>query len=170
MFRAGAGSGKHYSLRAESRLPRKAVFLKNSPHTKSRDLKLRAHHILCIEFFEGKGYSDEFVREMKGIIKKLNTDNPDIVLSAGCDIICKACPNNADGRCADEQKVCGFDQRCMQALGVKCGEKLKYSELRSLAFEKVIYKNEIKHICGGCEWSKICHSACRNYNNSRQKI
>ena len=44
---------------------------------------IRPHHMLCMQFFEGKGYSDGFVASMAAIKEKLekhpNANNPYIL-------------------------------------------------------------------------------------------
>jgi hypothetical protein len=35
----------------------------------NKDIKIRGHHLLCLLHFEGKGYSEEFIENMK-IVKK----------------------------------------------------------------------------------------------------
>ena len=68
------------------------------------NIKLRAHHGLCIAFFEGKGYDDNFIRNMKNIIATL-TQNPNVTIVADEDIVCVACPNNNNGICDCKKKV-----------------------------------------------------------------
>ena len=36
---------------------------------------IRPHHMLCMQFFEGKGYSDGFVASMAAIKEKLEKEN-----------------------------------------------------------------------------------------------
>ena len=58
-----------------------------------RVIDLRAHHGMCLAFFQGKGYSGEFVTnmaEMKAVLE----ENPCVRLGAETDEICAACPNN----------------------------------------------------------------------------
>ncbi len=57
---------------------------------------IRPHHLLCLQFFEGKGYSDDFVRQMAEIHRTLNKENPQINIVEGVDDICKKCPNRSD--------------------------------------------------------------------------
>ena len=37
-------------------------------------VRLRAHHLLCMHGFQGKGYSDLFVRRLREIIDRLNDE------------------------------------------------------------------------------------------------
>lgn len=46
-----------------------------------------------MQFFEGKGYSDEFVCGMAKIVSVLENNNANLTLTGGCDEICSSCPN-----------------------------------------------------------------------------
>ena len=52
-----------------------------------QELKLRPHHALCVRFFEGKGYSEDFTKNMYSVIEKLNND-PVIKIVFGYDDLC----------------------------------------------------------------------------------
>ena len=54
--------------------------------------KIRAHHGLCLYYFKGKGYSEEFVRNMTKIKKELEK-NPLVLITDRADDVCTACPN-----------------------------------------------------------------------------
>lgn len=55
--------------------------------------KIRAHHGMCIAFFQGKGYSNEFTAHMREMIHKLEK-NSTICITTQTDAICLKCPNN----------------------------------------------------------------------------
>jgi hypothetical protein len=55
-------------------------------------LKLRPHHALRAQFFEGKGYSEAFVAHMYGILSELDR-GASVTFVDGCDAICAGCPN-----------------------------------------------------------------------------
>lgn len=54
---------------------------------------IRAHHGLCISFFEGKGYSENFTANMAKMIALLEVD-PNVKIIDHTDEICKACPHD----------------------------------------------------------------------------
>lgn len=117
---------------------------------------LRVHHALCIQFFKGKGYSSEFVRAMYDRIDYLNNENPLITLCSGCDIICESCPNNIGGECKDKNKVEKIDKRVFKAIGLKAGDRIRWSELKALAYDHIIPKKKIKETCIDCKWMNLC--------------
>jgi len=58
-------------------------------------VELRAHNLLCIQGFVGKGYSPEFVANMTRVIESLG-DETRVTVIAAPDALCSACPNLAD--------------------------------------------------------------------------
>ena len=60
---------------------------------------IRPHHMLCMQFFEGKGYSDGFVASMAAIKEKLEKEDPQVEIVEGTDDVCKNCPHNMGGAC-----------------------------------------------------------------------
>ncbi len=117
---------------------------------------LRPHHSLCIQFFIGKGYSEEFIKGMTETIKMLDEEDPIVTLTDSCDIICGFCPNNLNGRCISQDKVCDIDNRCLDELKLNIGDKIYWKQLRTAARSKIIDKNKLINVCRRCQWSGIC--------------
>ena len=67
-------------------------------------IPLRAHHGLCLRFFQGKGYSGAFVENMARK-KAMLEENPLVRLTDQADEIYRACPNNLSGQCESAEKV-----------------------------------------------------------------
>lgn len=118
--------------------------------------KLRPHHALCIRFFEGKGYSEDFVRNMTEIIFLLGSDDPQVTPTIGADIICAACPNNTNGKCSTEEKVSRYDKSVTELCAVPSGETLRWSELSDIVFRNIIAAGRLSEICADCCWYGIC--------------
>ena len=86
-------------------------------------LKLRAHHLLCLQGFQGYGYNDRFLKNL-GEIHERVFQNPyqEIELISGIDDICGPCVHHEDGRCVShEKKIQDMDQRTLELLGLKAG-------------------------------------------------
>src|SRR3989338_344647 len=99
-------------------------------------LHIRAHHLLCMKYFKGKGYSKEFVSNFYKIIKKFD-DNPSIKVVNYSDIICSPCPYNVNNKCVKkgpnyESEVKEKDNIIMRCLGLKLNQVLKSKEIRNL--------------------------------------
>ncbi len=93
---------------------------------------------------------------MKEIIEILDKSNPKVTVVQSCDIICRACPNNANGACRSGQKATDIDRRCLEICGLKAEETLSWSELKKRAFDKIIAANRLCEVCADCEWAQVC--------------
>lgn len=118
--------------------------------------KLRPHHGLCITFFEGKGYSPEFIQHMTKVIHDLNTQNPEIELILHTDIICSSCPHNLNLLCESASKVLHYDKKVLALCGLQPHQKLLWKEFQNLIAEKILYPEKLASVCGNCQWSNIC--------------
>ena len=81
------------------------------------NLHLRPHHLLCLQTFVGRGYSEEFVKNMTLVKRQLttNTRTP-ITLLSGADDLCAHCPSCVDGQCTSEKPAL-FDKLVRDKLG-----------------------------------------------------
>lgn len=122
----------------------------------SEPLLLRPHHALCIRFFEGKGYSREFIRHMADVIETIGRDDPAITLVDGCDILCSECPHNTGGVCDHDKKVQGIDQRALELTGLSIGDVLPRHDLLLRAYDSIIKAGRLKEVCRDCQWLSIC--------------
>ena len=57
-------------------------------------LKIRPHHLMCMQMYTGHGYDCKFVLHMNEVVSKLD----EIIIQEGCDEICTHCPNKK-GQC-----------------------------------------------------------------------
>lgn len=125
----------------------------------SEFMKLRPHHLLCTQGFQGKGYSDGFVSNMKKYVKLMRED-PDfrITITTETDDLCSACPNKLSHiNCKDDEKVLHFDRRVLELFDIKPGETYSYQSLIR-KIDDAMTEETMKNICGDCSWFKV--SAC----------
>ncbi len=69
-------------------------------------MKLRGHHLICLHFYRGEGYSEDYVEHLWKMVKKAE-EGEIIEVIAGADDICKACPYLQGDICAHKE---GADQ------------------------------------------------------------
>lgn len=117
---------------------------------------LRPHHGLCIRFFEGKGYSEEFIKHMTQIISRLE-ENTEICITTGCDSVCSMCPNYDGTRCDSEERVMAFDKRVMEFAKIFDKQRLTYKELQRKIEDGIFAPGRFEQVCGDCAWGEICH-------------
>ena len=115
--------------------------------------KIRAHHGVCLYFFQGKGYSGDFVENMVRM-KAILAENPEIILMDGPDDICAACPNRLTETCAE--KASRYDREVLRRCGLSVGERLPYREFSRKVIETILRPGVRAEICGDCQWSSLC--------------
>lgn len=111
-------------------------------------MKLRPHHILCIQKFIGKGYNEDFTLHMNAIVSKL-IDNPkvQITITHGCDDICERCPNNINELCTSFDKVAMMDASVLSTCNLNYGETVSWIELAYMARKSIFETNRFNEIC-----------------------
>ncbi len=120
-------------------------------------MNIRAHHLLCMKYFKGRGYSEEFISNFYKVIKELR-NNPPIKVINYPDIICGSCPHNSNNKCIkkgpnSESKVREKDNIVINYLGIKLNEKIKAIDATDLVNLNL---NKLKEACKDCEWRKYC--------------
>jgi len=123
-------------------------------------LRLRAHHLLCMLTFAGKGYTPAFVESYKAIVKRLN-DGAAIELVDGPDDICMPMLNDITCHCHNES-VRERDRLAARDIGLLLsGKPLSIGPLRltgeDIATLRSAFQNgNIRQACEGCEWYELC--------------
>ena len=121
------------------------------------EIRLRPHHLLCIQKFIGRGYDGAFTNRLAEIVGHLSA-NPDtkITLAEGCDEVCIKCPNNRAQVCTDGEKVIFLDEGVLEACNLKYGATDTWDSLSRTARERVFDTDNFERICGCCQWFDIC--------------
>ena len=124
---------------------------------------LRAHHALCIRFFQGKGYSAAFTAQMWDVVKHLEEHDPDVTLLRECDMLCAACPHRKNGICESTEKVHRFDEKLLALCGLPTGAQIRWSVLKCIVDAKILAPGRLSSVCGDCQWHELCASSepCR---------
>ncbi|WP_411675806.1 DUF1284 domain-containing protein [Caproicibacter sp.] len=134
----------------------------------SEPLPLRPHHALCLRFFVGKGYGDDFVSGMAAVQNRLREHPGDrVVLTGGADRVCARCPNNAGGVCESAEKSSRYDEKCLSAFGLTIGQTLTWSELEQIALRVVLSPAARAAVCSDCRWDSVCREQQEKIRASR---
>ena len=127
-------------------------------------MKLRPHHLLCVQKYTGSGYDDAFAAGMEALIRRLSAcPGTAVTLVEGRDDLCAACPHMTGSRCASEEKVNRLDRGVLEACGFSAGETRSWSTLARTAREQVLEKNTFEKVCGCCEWFELCRNTRRGW-------
>lgn len=122
-------------------------------------MKIRGHHFLCIEGFRGKGYSSDFVENMKSVIDTLKKD-PIVIPVDFPDIICLSCPHYIDGICKNpnggEEEVLRMDREFSKRTSIVLNKNYSYFQIREVIYDVFKKKDDLFGICDRCSWNRIC--------------
>lgn len=119
--------------------------------------RLRGHHLFCLHFFRGEGYSSDFVAGLREVTERLDSDGCAVVDAA--DDVCRLCPTlGEDGTCAHadgaETEIRRIDALALELLGVRAGETLDWRDVRRRLPSAIArWRAEA---CDGCEWWDVC--------------
>lgn len=124
------------------------------------NMKIRAHHLLCMQLYEGKGYNDNFCKGMEHVIEELRKNNSYFTLHKETDVICENCPNRmneTECRLGNED-VEIKDIKVMHALNLEFNEMVTYKTINKVLETKIDVYN-FSNICGTCRWFRenICN-------------
>lgn len=123
-------------------------------------MNLRAHNLLCIQGFVGKGYSPEFVANMKRIVGGLG-GRTEVTVVAEPDSLCSACPNLKTSGCTlhgegTEKGIVKQDKDVLQRLGLKANETVTWGEILD-RIRMSVAPDDLDEICGTCPWLPLGH-------------
>ncbi len=115
--------------------------------------KLRGHHLICLNFFRGEGYSPDFIRNIYSVIGKEKVE-----VVAGPDEVCARCPYLKNNKCANsgytDEKILLQDGEALRLLRLKPGEivdwKIISAKLPGILDEwKALF-------CHDCGYLEVC--------------
>ena len=110
-----------------------------------KEYKLRAHHGMCLAFFKGKGYSEEFTFHMARVKNDLE-NIPNVKVVCETDDICSKCPNNKYGKCLSEEKVKEYDREVLKRCNLSEGAIISYAEFKDLVYNNILIPEKREEI------------------------
>ena len=120
-------------------------------------IRIRAHTLLCLQGFRGKGYSPEFVENLAGIHEVL-FENPDswVEVVDAPDVVCGACPHREHSGCAingplSEEEMKLQDRHVLTLLDLQAGTRIQWREILD-RIRGSITGADLPGICGQCRW------------------
>lgn len=121
--------------------------------------RLRPHHFICLQFYRGEGYDQDFIDSLNTLLAYAAA-RPAVVVE-GADDVCAACPHLAeDSRCespdAGEDEIARIDAIALALLGVSSGDQLSLPEAeRRLRLGSAMQRWR-EQACSGCAWEDVC--------------
>jgi hypothetical protein len=120
-------------------------------------IRLRGHHLICLHFFRGEGYSQVFVKRLRHLLRQAS-NGAVIEIRSGADDVCALCPYLKDAECqydSDAREMIGaMDKAAMRLLGVDPNDAVLWQEL----FKRVhkIFPDWSAKYCETCSWKPAC--------------
>lgn len=124
-------------------------------------MKIRAHHLLCTQGFQGYGYSDGFVDHLKDIVVQLRA-NPEklIQIAAYCDEICSGCPHQIGDRCKKDAnadyRIKLIDSNILRSIGIQLDSVDTIHAMIDQINNTFETQAQLAAICGDCQWNEKC--------------
>lgn len=128
-------------------------------------IRLRPHHGMCLAYFEGKGYSNDFTVNMQRMLE-IFEKGTDVEMTVAGDEICKACPNLQDGSCLSADLVESYDRRVLKECGLQEKDNLTFREFVDKVQKNILQSGKREEICGNCQWNEICSNKQSRWENA----
>lgn len=125
--------------------------------TDSSPPAIRGHHLFCMQYSHGKGYSAEFAANMLRVVAKLEEIGG--FVSLGRDDICSSCPRPiGDASCsvtkAGEAGINDLDAIALELLGMRVGDLIVPGTIKDRV--GLAARKWQKIACVSCESRDIC--------------
>jgi hypothetical protein len=121
----------------------------------------RGHHLICLHFYNGEGYSAEYIEHLSNTLEI--AEKGAVEICAGADCICKKCPHLRDDNCEyyenAEVDIRRMDSTALDLLGLSADTSISWKEVR----EKVekIFHEWYELYCKDCNWLSACEKNVR---------
>lgn len=123
-------------------------------------MRLRGHHLICLHFFRGEGYSPDFVTNLFDLLKKAEKGE-EIEVSDSADEVCIRCPHLENGIChyqeGFEKVIKEMDLKAFKLLKIEKGTMVKWREIRGILPQ--IFRDWTDHYCFDCDWESTCQNS-----------
>lgn len=123
-------------------------------------VRLRAHHLLCLLTYAGKGYGPAFTANYDRIADRIGAGE-EIEIVAGPDDICAPLLNDPEAHCRRDSVV-ERDALAARAVGdllgrpIAAGDRLDMPAERARRMRMGFSDGTLRAACAGCQWHGLC--------------
>ena len=123
-------------------------------------VRLRAHHLLCLLTYVGKGYSAAFIANYDAIAERLGRGE-DILIVSGTDDICQPMLGEVESHCLGESAA-GRDELAARDVGkllarpIQAGARFSLDAATLASLRAAFSAGVTREACQGCEWAGLC--------------
>ncbi|RWM10766.1 DUF1284 domain-containing protein [Mesorhizobium sp.] len=123
-------------------------------------VRLRAHHLLCLLTYVGKGYSPAFTANYDKVVGRLGKGEAVLIVS-GPDDICAAMIDDPEPHClresaAERDRLAARDVGALLGRPIEAGEPLVLDASSLARMRAAFSSGQTRQACSGCEWSDLC--------------
>ncbi|MDW7727331.1 MAG: DUF1284 domain-containing protein [Candidatus Methanoperedens sp.] len=115
--------------------------------------KLRGHHLICLHFFKGEGYSEDFIKNIYNVLL-----NQKMQVADGADDICAKCPHLEEGKCASSEysneNIKAQDTEALMLLKLETGMVVEWENIAAMLPSILDEWNSL--FCYDCGYRKVC--------------
>ena len=124
-------------------------------------IRLRPHHLLCIQGFHGEGYSPEFASRLATLAAAVTAvPGLPVAIADGPDDICDAFPHRTGRECGLDASggigVRELDAGVLEALGFPAGAVTSIAAVAGILAGNPMAKASVDALCAGCRWRSVC--------------
>jgi hypothetical protein len=117
---------------------------------------IRGHHLICLYFFNGDGYDEDFIENLRVTLRR--AEGEPVRVSSGADDICKSCLHLRGGRCEQldgaERVIQRMDRKALELMGLSVGERVWWDRLRGEIED--VFPQWYSLYCSDCDWRGAC--------------
>ena len=135
-------------------------------------VRLRAHHLLCLLTYAGKGYSAAFTANYDRLAARIAAGEP-VEIVSGPDDICAPLLGDEAPHCRLD-RVTWRDRRAAEAIAgllsrpIVPETRMRLDAAAIAALRAAFADGAIRTACGGCEWFDLCTAIAQdNYRRAR---
>jgi hypothetical protein len=123
-------------------------------------VRLRAHHLLCLLTYVGKGYSPAFTANYDRVVKRLG-EGEGVVIVSGPDDICAPLLEEPEPHClresaAERDRLAARDVGAFLNRPIQAGDRLVLDAPSLAGMRRAFSAGLTRQACSGCEWSSLC--------------
>ena len=130
-------------------------------------VRLRAHHLLCMLTYIGRGYTQKYIENFDAVAARISS-GAHILIVKGEDDICAAMTDAAKATHCHHTDVGLRDTFANQQLETFFGVSLFPGRVVSLEegdidrLREAFTKGDVRKACDTCGWNKICSTIAEN--------
>ena len=123
-------------------------------------IRLRAHHLLCLLTWAGKGYSPAFTAGFTAVATRIAAGEA-VVIVDGPDEVCAPMLGDSGCHCRDDSVArrdaqAARDVAALLDRPVAPGQRLVMDGATLARMRRAFAENAIRSACAGCDWSGLC--------------